>query len=458
MANIKVIYKNADGYDQEHSESGDSVKMASFSTANYTIDDTAAGQLVGGGDGSGAHHHDGRYFQETEHINASTGASDAAKPVITDAAGLLDNSFIDVSGLNALLDHGTLTGLGDDDHTQYLKTDGTRNLTGVQAYASHPSFTADTQLVDKKYVDDLAAGLEWWDSALTKTATPPGSPASGARYLIIATASGAWVGKEDQVAEWNGSAWVYQVPTAGTHIAIDDEPNSIYLYSGSAWTAQSYEVTTASTGLTKVGNDIQLDSSSAGNGLAFSSGVLSVNVTGALEIAADTLQVKADGINDLMIDFGTGTNQVSAADLPIADAGGYFSTDNVESALAQLAGSIQAVGVDYTVDTGGVTKGYPVYISNYDSVSAYTALSNSARIIGVALTTESAGATVKVLANDTIVTGVLTGAVAGATYYWNGSALSTSIPTGGGSQVWKMGQAKNATDLHVEIEHIKKNA
>jgi hypothetical protein len=50
--------------------------------------------------------------------------------------------------------HSSLSGLGNDDHLQYLRTDGTRNLTGTQSYASHPTFTLDTQLVDKKYVDD----------------------------------------------------------------------------------------------------------------------------------------------------------------------------------------------------------------------------------------------------------------------------------------------------------------
>lgn len=37
---------------------------------------------------------------------------------------------IDLTALNPALDHGLLTGLGDDDHTQYLLADGTRELTG----------------------------------------------------------------------------------------------------------------------------------------------------------------------------------------------------------------------------------------------------------------------------------------------------------------------------------------
>ena len=50
--------------------------------------------------------------------------------------------------------HGELSGLGADDHLQYLRTDGTRNLTGIQQYQSQPTFTSDLDIITKKYVDD----------------------------------------------------------------------------------------------------------------------------------------------------------------------------------------------------------------------------------------------------------------------------------------------------------------
>jgi hypothetical protein len=57
-------------------------------------------------------------------------------------------------GGTIVTNHGSLTGLGNDDHLQYLRTDGTRLLTGIQKYQSHPTFTTNTDLIDKKYVDD----------------------------------------------------------------------------------------------------------------------------------------------------------------------------------------------------------------------------------------------------------------------------------------------------------------
>jgi len=462
MADIKVIYVNTDGLDQEHSESSDSIKMLSFKTANNELTDSKLGRLIDGADATDEHIHDARYFRENEHIATSAGVADAGKPVKTDVDGKLSASLIDVADLNDELDHGTLLGLADDDHLQYLRTDGTRNLTGVQSYAVHPTFNSDTQLVDKKYVDDKFAGDEWYQSADDRAITPPVSPTTGMRILIdgsLGSPTGAFVGHTNAIAEWNGSAWVFTVPTNGGHISIDDEPNYVYLFDGVNWTAKAWESNTASNGVILVGNDIQLDPASAGNGLGFSSGVYSVNVDGSsIEINADTLRVKALGIKDTMIDFGTGVGQINAGDIPLIDAGNLFPTDTIEAGMAYLAGQIAEQGVIYTVGAGGVTKGDLVYVSLVNTVEKLATLSANEYAVGLALSTVSASGSVKVLANDTVLTGVLTGAAAGDIIYWNGSALTSVMPTGGGSNVWRAGIAKNATDLHVEVQHVKKNA
>jgi hypothetical protein len=63
---------------------------------------------------------------------------------------------------------------------------------------------------------------------------PPGSPASGDTYIPAATATGAWAGKEKQIAVWDGAAWVFGVPREGWVASIDDEDLMIR-YDGSAW-------------------------------------------------------------------------------------------------------------------------------------------------------------------------------------------------------------------------------
>jgi len=57
------------------------------------------------------------------------------------------------------------------------------------------------------------------------------------------------------------------------------------------------------------------------------------------KIADDSLDSEhyvADSIDDEHINWGTAVNQVSGSDLPIADSGGYYPTNQVEAALQQI--------------------------------------------------------------------------------------------------------------------------
>jgi len=64
--------------------------------------------------------------------------------------------------------------------------------------------------------------------------TPPGSPAAGDTYIPAATATGAWAGKEGNVALWDGAAWVFGVPREGWVASIDDEDVMIR-HNGTIW-------------------------------------------------------------------------------------------------------------------------------------------------------------------------------------------------------------------------------
>lgn len=63
---------------------------------------------------------------------------------------------------------------------------------------------------------------------------PPGSPAAGDRYIIAATATGAWTGKENQVARYTGSAWEYQTAPDG-QVAYDESRGAWLLFDGATW-------------------------------------------------------------------------------------------------------------------------------------------------------------------------------------------------------------------------------
>jgi len=137
-----------------------------------------------------------------------------------------------VTQYNNALNHGTLQGLSDDDHTQYILADGTRAFTGAVVGVSP---TATNHLATKGYIDSVVQGIDWQDSVLDKDLTsPPGSPSTGDRYIVAASGIGAWSGHDDDVAEWNGSTWTFDTKSEGMATWVEDE-NKLYVYNGTAW-------------------------------------------------------------------------------------------------------------------------------------------------------------------------------------------------------------------------------
>lgn len=84
------------------------------------------------------------------------------------------------------------------------------------------------------------AGLTWVDPVINRTtSTPPGSPSPGDRYIVAATATGAWAGKENSIADWNGATWEFRDPEAGltTYVTAETE---YFTWNGAAWVQESF--------------------------------------------------------------------------------------------------------------------------------------------------------------------------------------------------------------------------
>ena len=69
---------------------------------------------------------------------------------------------------------------------------------------------------------------------ISKTSIPPTSKNKGDRYLITATASGDWTGKETQLTYYDGSAWQYIIPTSGFLFCVNSE-KIFYQFNGTTW-------------------------------------------------------------------------------------------------------------------------------------------------------------------------------------------------------------------------------
>lgn len=140
---------------------------------------------------------DTRYFAESEHINTSAGAGDAGKPIKLNASGKVDITMIPTSGI----DHGGLTGLGDDDHAQYALLagrSGGQSLVGGTASGNNLTLSSTAHATKGKVILGSASAYDQVNDRLGLGTTSPsvtfhvaGSDANGVRTLLANAQGGA---------------------------------------------------------------------------------------------------------------------------------------------------------------------------------------------------------------------------------------------------------------------------
>lgn len=497
----KLIFVNSDA-EYEESSSLDSLQYASFKTANFELDDALLGQLVNA-------------------IDATTGVADADKFLKTDASGLIDQSFLDLTGLGNQIEHGDLIGLGDDDHTQYILVAGTRAFTGDQSMGTNKltnvgvdasSITGALDAVNKAYVDAVAQGLRPKGNvavATTANITIATAPATIDGYTVQ---NGDRVLVKDQTdAKENG---IYDFNGAGSAMTRsadqDNDPlaeivNGVFvpkILNGTVNQGDPFFISSVGTGtdgLHTIGVDnivwdefTSPSQLSAGSGISISSNIVSVRLatSGGIKFVSDELSIEPadfagqglqdDGSDNLEIDFAdTATEMgnaqaVSALDLSSNGANqgakilGGDPTNISQSSATTIQGIMEDISqalddadpdrVSATVNVGATVAAFDfVSIVGNDLVEPLD-ISTTEKPLGVAEAGGTAGQTVQALQKGEVAIGALSGATAGNTYYWDGSALVSTVPSGAGSRVWKVGYAKNATDLFIDWELIKKNS
>src|SRR5690349_16467734 len=80
-------------------------------------------------------------------------------------------------------------------------------------------------------VEAAAGGWAFKDRDLS---TPPGSPADGDTYLVKATGTGAWTGKDGKIAYFLNTAWIFITPIEGFTAWVNDEDVFVG-FDGAAW-------------------------------------------------------------------------------------------------------------------------------------------------------------------------------------------------------------------------------
>src|SRR3990167_2583385 len=80
---------------------------------------------------------------------------------------------------------------------------------------------------------------EYQQAVIDKDLTaPPVSPVKGDRYIVASPATGAWAGEENNLAWYDGAAWVFDTVAEGWQTWVKDE-NKQYLFDGTTWVAQA---------------------------------------------------------------------------------------------------------------------------------------------------------------------------------------------------------------------------
>jgi hypothetical protein len=87
------------------------------------------------------------------------------------------------------------------------------------------------------------------------TTAPPGAPAEGDAYIVAASATGAWAGKDGKFACWLSGAWSFRTPANGWLAYVVDTAELAVCQSG-AW---SSFVTNGGAGLAKLGINTAAD-------------------------------------------------------------------------------------------------------------------------------------------------------------------------------------------------------
>jgi len=311
------------------------------------------------------------YLSPKIQVDVGSNTTNALEESILNPAG---NEIFRIRFDASKVSHSALLNLSSDDHTQYILVDGTRAFSGNQSMGGNKltnlaPASANGDAVRWEQLQNalsLIQNFEFQNSAIDyivdNTVAPP-TEVLGDRYVLShdgGTPHVDWDGAEaGDIVEFNGTLWVETNPTVGMMISIDDETSSLRQWGGSSWVQKYFEATTASTGLTKVGFDVRLDASAAGDGLAFSAGILSVKLEASnpsLQISSDELGIKFDPAGALS--KGAAGTKANVDNSTIEIATNALQVKDLGISTAKLAAtSVTAAKLGSDVAGSGLTGG-----------------------------------------------------------------------------------------------------
>lgn len=200
--------------------------------------------------------------------------------------------------------------------------------------------SSDQDAATKHYVDEqietLSTGLDWQDSVKDQDLTaPPGGPSAGDRYIVGASASGAWSGHDYKIAEYNGSSWDITSVSDGMSVFIEDE-NLLYMYDSGTGRWK------------KIGSFAVNDFMAASNNLSDVSNASTARTNLGLAIGSDVQAYDADLAN--LSGFAPGSSAALA--LLTADEIGILDGATVSTAELNILDGVTSTAAELNVLDG----------------------------------------------------------------------------------------------------------
>ena len=437
-------------------------------------------------------------YEESDFINSSAGVADAGKPIVLDASGKIDPSMISFDAITwkeparasstanvtiaapgAAIDGVTL--VSGDRVLLKDQTDQTENGIYIFNGAASPmtrslDFDEDSEVVggvvvaveegtanaDKTFIVTSDNPLTVGSSNVVFGLMPFNTFSAGNGILI----DGSNVISVDLLDSGSG----LQFAGGGSDELAIDFASTFTIDAADALAIEASKL--ASTSNAEGASIIGIEDASAyyaGNDLESVLNELEAQIGGDTSSTFDFSEANVLADNDAIYaalekldlkhgDYASNANGEGASLISIEDAGAYFTGTNVEAALQEIGADLLAPGVQVTSDGTGVTKGDLLFFSANDVVSTVSDLSVNQNQLGLASATVGAAASLNIVNDQEVLEGVLTGATFGTKYYWDGSAITSTIPATSGDYVYQVGYAKNATDLYVDVKKVKKNA
>ena len=113
-----------------------------------------------------------------------------------------------------------------------LRFNGTKWINWIPDFLNPTNGYTKTDIDNK--LNAAVLGLEHEAAVLSRTDIPPASPILGDTHIVGVTPTGVWVGQNNFLARWDGTAWQFSAPRANESHLVEDVGETWH-WNGTNW-------------------------------------------------------------------------------------------------------------------------------------------------------------------------------------------------------------------------------